>query len=142
MSGSIQTGDIYVMPLTPDDDITPKGGYLSRRKYCFVIGCSEYGYYVAYLVMNSEINERFNPTRILKDSFYPLTHADYPSIVKPYKDPSWLDTGNVRKMEASRMSSEGRLCGRMTDRDLDLVLRTIAESPLVSNKIKKEIGLI
>ena len=40
------------------------------------------------------------------------------------------------------LTPEGSFCGRMTERDLDLVLQTIAASPLVPAKIKKEIGLI
>lgn len=49
----IQLGDIYFIPLTRDDDVTPKGGYDHRNKYCFVVGFSEYGFYVAYFLMNS-----------------------------------------------------------------------------------------
>lgn len=49
----IQLGDIYFIPLTRDDDVTPKGGYDHRNKYCFVVGFSEYGFYVAYFLMNT-----------------------------------------------------------------------------------------
>ncbi len=67
-----EIGEIYELPLGKEDEITLKGNYPTRRKYCVIIGKPDYGYYVAYLIIDHEINEKFNPTRELKDCFFPL----------------------------------------------------------------------
>lgn len=87
----VNLGDIYYIPLTEADDVTPKGGYDHRRKYCFVVGFSEYGFYVVYFLMNSVVNTKYINTHDLLSCQYPLCHKDYPTIIRPEKDPSYLD---------------------------------------------------
>lgn len=87
--------DIFSISLTREDNITPKGGYESRRKYCFILGFAEYGYYVVYFVMNHQINENFINTDELLDCQYPLRHKDYPTIILEEYDPSYLDLGQI-----------------------------------------------
>lgn len=139
---TIQIGDIYRVNLDENDAITPKGGLDFRPKYCVVIGTPDYGYYVAYLVVDHEINMRFNPTRDKIDGFFPITRKDYPQIIKPHYDPSWIDTNSVREMEESRMLAAGPRCCCLNQSDLELVLGLLRESKEFSPKQKKRWGLI
>ena len=116
----ISLGDIYYLPLTQDDDVTPKGGLDHRNKYCFIVGFSEYGFYVAYFLMNSEINQRHINTYERLSCQYPLSHADYPTIIKPDKDPSYLDLGHVREMEKTRLINQGIFIIRVSLKELSL----------------------
>lgn len=137
---NIQLGDIYYIPLTREDDITPKGGYDHRNKYCFVVGFSEYGFYVAYFLMNSEINGKFINTFERLSCQYPLTHADYPSIIRPEKDPSYLDLGHVREIEKTRLEAEGQFCGALTPADHRNIFEWLRDSEQYSPKMKRRYG--
>lgn len=136
----ISLGDIYYLPLTQDDDVTPKGGLDHRNKYCFIVGFSEYGFYVAYFLMNSEINQRHINTYERLSCQYPLSHADYPTIIKPDKDPSYLDLGHVREMEQTRLINQGIFKGTLTPRDHQNIFEWLKDSEQYSPKMKRRYG--
>lgn len=138
----ISLGDIYYIPLTQDDDVTPKGGLDHRNKYCFIVGFSEYGFYVAYFLMNSEINQRHINTYERLSCQYPLSHADYPAIIKPDKDPSYLDLGHVREMEQTRLINQGIFKGTLTPRDHQNIFEWLKDSEQYSPKMKRRYGWI
>ena len=138
----IQLGDIYFIPLTRDDDVTPKGGYDHRNKYCFVVGFSEYGFYVAYFLMNSEVNKKYINTFERLSCQYPLAHADYPSIILPEKDPSYLDLGHVREIEKTRLLAEGEYRGSLTQSDYHNIFEWLRNSEQYSNKMKQRYGWV
>lgn len=138
----ISLGDIYYIPLTQDDDVTPKGGLDHRNKYCFIVGFSEYGFYVAYFLMNSEINQRYINTHERLSCQYPLSHADYPAIIKPDKDPSYLDLGHVREMEQTRLINQGIFKGTLTPRDHQNIFEWLKDSEQYSPKMKRRYGWI
>ncbi|MBD5180664.1 MAG: hypothetical protein HDT01_05130 [Bacteroidales bacterium] len=138
----IQLGDIYHIPLTRDDDVTPKGGYDHRKKYCFVVGFSEYGFYVAYFLMNSEVNTKYINTFERLSCQYPLSHTDYPTIIKPDKDPSFLDLGHVREIEKTRLVAEGQYSGSLTESDHRNIFEWLRDSELYSLKLKRRYGWV
>lgn len=139
-SHQIKIGDIFYIPLTRNDDVTPKGGYEKRNKYCFIVGFSDYGYYVAYFLMNSAINSKFLNTHDRLSCQYPLTHKDYPEMIQPEKDPSFLDLGHVREMEKERLLATGEYKGSLTSRDLDNIMMWLRDSDFYSVKQKKRYG--
>lgn len=138
----ISLGDIYYLPLTQDDDVTPKGGLDHRNKYCFIVGFSEYGFYVAYFLMNSEINQRHINTYERLSCQYPLSHADYPTIIKPDKDPSYLDLGHVREMEKTRLINQGIFKGTLTSSDHQNIFEWLKDSEQYSPKMKRRYGWV
>ncbi len=138
----ISLGDIYYIPLTQDDDVTPKGGLDHRNKYCFIVGFSEYGFYVAYFLMNSEINQRHINTYERLSCQYPLSHADYPTIIKPDKDPSYLDLGHVRKMEKTRLINQSIFKGTLTSSDHQNIFEWLKDSEQYSPKMKRRYGWV
>lgn len=138
----VNLGDIYYIPLTKEDDITPKGGFNHRNKYCFVVGFSEYGFYVVYFIMNSHPNQNYINTYELLSCQYPLSMKDYPSIIKPEKDPSYLDLGHAREIERKRLLSEGEICGKLTETDYKNIFEWLRDSEQYSPKQKKRFGWI
>lgn len=138
----ISLGDIYYIPLTQDDDVTPKGGLDHRNKYCFIVEFSEYGFYVAYFLMNSEINQRHINTYERLSCQYPLSHADYPTIIKPDKDPSYLDLGHVREMEKTRLINQGIFKGTLTSSDHQNIFEWLKDSEQYSPKMKRRYGWV
>lgn len=135
-------GEIYRVSLRKEDSITPKYGYDSRSKFCVVIATPDFGYYVAYLVVNHEINEKFNPSKVLKDNFFPLSRKDYPDFIKQQYDPSWLDMTKIREMDMTRLDTEGVLIGKLTDSDLAIVIQCLKDSELITIKEKRRCGLM
>lgn len=138
----VNLGDIFYIPLSKEDDVTPKGGYSQRRKYCFVVGFSEYGFYVVYFLMNSHPNPKFINTYDLLSCQYPLRHADYPFIIKPEKDPSYLDLGHAREIEKSRLLNEGEFKGTLIETDFRNIFEWLRNSDQYSPKLKKRYGWI
>lgn len=138
----VKLGDIYYIPLTKDDDVTPKGGFSSRKKYCFIVGFSEYGFYVAYFLMNSHINVRHLNTPQLLSCQYPLRHKDYPEIIVAEKDPSYLDLGHVRELERSRLISDGVFKGTLIQSDFENIFTWLKHSDQYSPKQKHRYGWI
>lgn len=135
-------GDIFYISLTQEDNITPKGGFDHRYKYCFVVGFSEYGFYVVYFIMNSQPNPNYINTYELLSCQYPLSYKHYPSIIKPDKDPSYLDLGHPREIERKRLESEGKFCGTLTASDYKNIFEWLKESDQYSPKQKKKYGWI
>lgn len=138
----VNLGDIYYIPLTQEDDVTPKGGYKHRNKYCFVVGFSEYGFYVVYFLMNSQPNPNYINTYERLSCQYPLRSKDYPTIIKPDKDPSFLDLGHAREIEKSRLLNEGEYRGSLTTSDHLNIFQWLRDSDQYSIKQKKRYGWI
>lgn len=138
----VNLGDIYYIPLTQEDDVTPKGGLDHRNKYCFVVGFSEYGYYVVYFLMNSQPNPKYINTNELLSCQYPLSRKDYPAIIKPDKDPSFLDLGHAREIEKTRLFRDGEYRGSLTATDHQNIFQWLRDSELYSPKQKKRFGWI
>lgn len=136
----IKLGDIFYISLTQEDDVTPKNGMDHRYKYCFVVGFSEYGFYVAYFLMNSQVNQRYINTHDLLSCQYPLSHKDYPAIIIPEKDPSYLDLGHVREIEESRLLKNGKHVGSLTQADHRNIFEWLRDSELYSTKQKRRYG--
>ena len=136
----VEIGSIFRMNLDEKDDVTPKGGIDFRPKFLVVIGSAEYGYYVAYVLVNKSINEKYNYSKELKDCQFPLHVKDYPGIFKI--DPSYVNLARVREMEKERLLKEAIYQGKLTERDLELIMETLRNSEVLTTKEKKRYGLM
>lgn len=74
------------------------------------------------------------------NSQFPLRQADYPAILKI--DPSYVNLGRIREMERERLDREAFYQGKLTDRDLELILTTLRESEVITPKEKKKYGIL
>ncbi|WP_455625144.1 hypothetical protein [Parabacteroides sp.] len=139
-SQGVRVGSIYKKNMDKSEDITPKGGMTFRPKFFVVIGSAEYGYYIAYVLVNKSINENFIYSKELLDCQYPLRTQDYPGIFTI--DPSYLNLSRIREMEVMTLLSEATYCGELIDSDLRLVMQTLKELPVLTNKEKRRYGLL
>lgn len=136
----IEVGTIFKMKLDEKDEVTPKGSIDYRPKFFIVVGNADYGYYVAYVLINKSINLKYNTTKELLSSQFPLRVKDYPGIFTI--DPSYVNLGKIREMERGRLDKEGIYQGKLNDNDLEMILTTLRESEVITAKEKKRIGLI
>lgn len=139
---TVNLGDIFLVPLDERDEITPKDGLDHRNKYCLVVGFLEYGYYVVYFILNSDPNPNFINTHERLSCQYPLSYKDYPHLIRPNKDPSYLDLGHIRKIEKQRLIDEGKLCGTLTASDYKNIFEWLIEGDYYPPKTKKKHGWI
>ena len=136
----IEIGSIFRMNLDEKDDVTPKGGIDFRPKFLVVVGSAEYGYYVAYVLVNKGVNEKYNYSKELKDCQFPLRVKDYSGIFRI--DPSYINLARIREMEKERLLNEAVYQGKLTERDLELVMESLRNSEVLTTKEKKRYGLI
>ena len=92
--------------------------------------------------MNSQPNPKFINTYELLSCQYPLYHKDYPTIIRPDKDPSYLDLGHAREIEKSRLLNEGEFKGRLIESDFSNIFEWLINSDQYSPKLKKRYGWI
>lgn len=136
----IRVGSIYRKKMDETDDVTPKGGMSFRPKFFVIVGSAEDGYFVAYVLVNKSINEKFICSKELLDCQFPLRIKDYPGIFTI--DPSYLNLSRIREMELKTLLSEATYCGRLTDSDLRLVIQALKDSPVLTTKEKRRYGLL
>lgn len=137
---TIEVGSIFRMNLDERDDVTPKGGLDFRPKFFVVIGSAEDGYYVAYVLVNKGINEKYNYSKELKDCQFPLRVKDYPGIFT--LDPSYVNLARIREMERTRLLKEATYQGSLIEKDLELIMESLRNSEVLTMKEKKRYGLL
>lgn len=140
MAEEIEIGSIYRINLDEKDDVTPKGGLEFRPKFFIVIGSAEYGYYIAYVLINKSINTKFLYTKALLNHQYPLHIKDYPEIFDI--EPSYANLARIREIDRDRLLFEASYQGKLTERDFTLVMETLRNSDVITTKEKKRYGLI
>lgn len=136
----VEIGSIFRMNLDEKDDVSPKDRIDFRPKFLVVIGSAEYGYYVAYVLVNKSINEKYNYSKELKDCQFPLHVKDYPDIFKI--DPSYVNLARIREMEKERLLKEAIYQRKLTEGDLELIMETLRTSKVLTTKEKKRYGLM
>lgn len=138
-SRNVEIGSIYKMNLDQQDDVTPKNGIDFRPKYFIIIGNADYGYYVAYILINKNINNNFLYSKELLDCQFPLRVKDYPGIFKI--DPSYANLARIREMEREKLLREATYQGKLTEKDLDLIIKALINSKIITPKEKRRYGL-
>lgn len=139
-SGKIEIGAIYRMNLDENDEVTPKDGMNYRPKFLIIVGNADYGYYVAYVLVNKNVNQKFLYSKELLDCQYPLHMKDYPEIFKI--DPSFANLAKIREIEQERLLKEASYQGKLTEKDLYLILESLKNSEILTVKEKKRFGFI
>lgn len=137
---AVGVGMIYKMNLDEIDDVTPKGGLTYRPKYFIIIGSADYGYYVAYILINKSINLKYSYSKELLDCQFPLRVNDYPNIFNI--DPSFANLSRIREMDRDRLLKEATYQGQLTAKDLEQILYALKSSKVISAKAKKRYGLV
>ena len=140
MVEDIEIGSIYRINLDEKDDVTPKDGLDFRPKFFIVIGSAEYGYYVAYVLINKSINAKYLYTKALLNHQYPLRVKDYPAIFNI--GPSYANLARIREMEKERLLHGASYQGKLTEKDFALIMETLRNSDVITMKEKKRYGLI
>lgn len=131
---TVNVGDVYEITMTPANGITPKPGDASRNKYFIVLGFDADGKAYGGVIINSQINR--NLPAHLKMYHMPIRQSKYPFL----RYDSFVDCVRLKVVEIQRFSQWDYL-GEIDERDVDLIIGAVKESPAESQKQLARFGL-
>lgn len=129
-------GNVIYIPLSAEDGLIVTGGYKERNKYIIIIGMTDDGFVIGSLLINTDPNDA---TPELGACQFPLKLRDYPSILD-YD--SWLDCSQLFRIGKKKVLSRGEFCGSIIESDWNLIWPFLRETDAISNKEKREFGII
>ena len=138
-TGTITPGDVYRMELTTKEGVKPKNeGDTSRNKYFIVMGVTEDGYLIGFVLINSEINQ--NISARARESHYKILAADYPFLEKD----RYVCCGELKEIHTSDFFQRFKqgIVGTIRPDHLDVIRGIIAMSANVSAGVLKSYGII
>ena len=135
---TIQRGDVIRMEMTPEEGVKPKNeGDESRNKYFIVLGKTEDGNLIGFVLINTNINQ--NLSFALKKLHYPLAVSKYPFLQKN----RFVDCAQLKEITLENFTSRYKYqsFGRIDDDDLTYITEDVASSQLATTKHLKRFGL-
>ena len=131
-SQSFEVGKILKMDITKNEGLIIKDNYQSRLKFFVVIGQKINEGIVGVFLINSKINPK-----ALADYQFPLNMKDY-SDVLIYD--SYLDCSDIFVLDKVKIYNNGLEIGKLTEKDLKLVIYTIERSEILTPIEKSDYG--
>ena len=135
----ISIGDVFRLPLTPEDGIIPKNsGDAYRNKMFVVLGKDNEENLIGAVVINSTINQ--NLSNEIKMLQYPITSMKYDFLTHN----SHIDCADLKEIQMHRFANtRGRngYIGKLELDDLEYVIGAVKESPIVTPKTLRRFGI-
>lgn len=135
MQHEVRLGDVYKIPMTNQDGITPKDGYSERNKFFIVLGFDGDGNIYGGVIVNSKINPKL-PTTIT-DYYMPIKSSRYKFLCYD----SFINCSELKTTTAKKLLL-GNKVGEINQEDYNLIVDTIKESPNENKARLKQFGLI
>lgn len=135
----VDCGDIVRMKLTKTEGVTPKNdGDTDRNKYFVVLGKTEDGKVIGFVLINSHINN--NLSEEVKLLHYPIKKSKYPFL----DHDSFIFCGQLKEINLAAFADryKSQTFGKLADDDLELVIQAVVSSPSESKKHLRKFGLI
>lgn len=135
----IGRGDIIRMRLTEGEGVTPKGeGATDRTKYFVVLGKTDDGRLIGFVLINSGINK--NLSAVLKRLHYPISKEKYPFL----DHNSFIYCGELKDISFDVFCERyhGERFGKLAEDDLRLVTEAVRTSPNETKNHLRKFGLI
>lgn len=129
-------GNVIYIPLSAEEGLVVTGGYTERNKFVTIVGTTEDGFVIGSLLINTNPNDS---TQELGACQFPLKLKDYPSILD-YD--SWLDCSQLFRIAKRKVLNHGQFCGSLIQSDWNLILPFLRETETISNREKREFGII
>lgn len=133
-SRTVRIGDVYEIKMTEANGIKPKPGDKSRNKYFVVLGFDSNGIAYGGVIINSQINK--NLPGYIKMYHMPIRQSKYPFL----RYDSFVDCVQL-KMAYPHKFNEWDYLGEIDERDVELIIGTIKESPRESAEHLAQFGL-
>ena len=132
---ALSVGDVHLLPLGADEQITAKDGKDRRDKFYVVLGFDKDGNTIGGVVINSRLNANL-PT-VITDYHYPVSAAQLPFL----KHDSFVNCSKLVMVRKGKINS-GTFRWHIEDNELlGTIAKTLGECPLVSRQQLKEFSL-
>lgn len=133
---SVSVGDVYILPLTKEEGITPKGRKDYRDKFFIVLGFDDSGNIIGGVVINSNINNKL--PSVVTNYMLKVKAAQCPFL----KHDSFINCSHLIVVSKEKFNRES-FVGRVEDKELmDLTIGAVTECPTISKQLLKDFGLI
>lgn len=133
MKTNIKVGEVYIVPFTEEDGITPKNGESERKKYFVVLGFDDDGNVYGGVVVNSHVNSKL--TKCIRDYHMPIKCSKYSFLqYNSYINCSMIIVANPERLT--------KCVGCIDDYDFELVKGAVNESPTIVKKMLSRFGLL
>ena len=136
---NIQRGDVIRINMTLEEGVKPKNnGEESRNKYFIVLGKTEDGKFIGFVLINSNINPHLSSE--LKDLHYPLHFSKYSFLEKN----RFVDCGQLKEITLENFSDRYKCqsFGKIDEEDLEYKTQAVISSPKETRKHLRKFGLI
>lgn len=136
---NIQRGDVIRINMTLEEGVKPKNnGEESRNKYFIVLGKTEDGKFIGFVLINSNINPHLSSE--LKDLHYPLHFSKYSFLEKN----RFVDCGQLKEITLENFSDRYKCqsFGKIDEEDLEYIIQAVISSPKETRKHLRKFGLI
>ena len=122
----ILPGEVYRIKMFQTDGIKPKGEDTYRYKYIIIVGHDGKSLYA--IISTNTKDHHIVPIEFQ----YPLKHDEYNCFANCYQ---------LHQVSSERLTPD---CykGKISEDDLDLIIRCIKNSPLIHEKLLKKFGIV
>ncbi len=135
----LKVGNVFRMNLSREEGVMPKNkGDNGRNKFFVVIGFDAEGV-IGALLVNSTIN--VNLPQQLQDLHYPIKKSDYHFL----SHNSHVDCSSIKTISREKFNSDFNWHNSyepIKEKDLELIIGAVKESPTIKPKTLKRFGLI
>ena len=138
-AGVIKPGEIYRMKLTQEEGVKPKNTEEDgRNKYFVVLGTTDDGELIGFVLINSEINQRL-PQEIKKLQ-YKINTKDYPFLKKD----SYICCSELKHIETYKFFQRFQedAVAVLSDKHMETIKNFLAHSPRVTYASLRNLGLL
>lgn len=132
---TINIGDVFFIPMTRDEGITPKDGDDYRNKFFVVLGFDGEGNAYGGVVINSGVNLKM-PMHI-QQMYMPVKCSDYTFL----SHDSFVNCSTLHIVSVCKLTSD-KYRGSMSDEHVQLIIGTVIESKTISKKTLKRFNLL
>lgn len=119
---TIKVGDVFRIKMNQKNGIIPKKGDESRNKFFIVLGFDSEGNVYGGVIINSNINQRI--PQAVNDWQMPIKCSKYAFL----EHDSFVDCSKLKSASANKFST-WKYLGSVESEDVEIILRTVKESP-------------
>jgi hypothetical protein len=134
---NLKIGAVLKMPLAEDDGITPKNEE-KRLKFFIIVGFTATGDIIGVVIVNKNINKYYY-THELYQHHYPLEVTKYRGV---FTRNCFANCTEIKPLPRQRVLNEATYIGKIHDDDFELIYELLANSDIITQKNKKEYGII
>lgn len=140
ISSEISQGCVFRIHLNEEEGVKGKNsGDNGRNKYFVVLGKTQDGNLIGFLLINSNINQKL-PIEV-RELHYPISAKAHSFLDKD----SFVDCSQIKEIKREKFSTmfdANFKKGSIKDEDMTLIIDTVKSAAQVTNKQLKKFGLL